>query len=237
MSQTDKTNHYIPIPLISFQHLSLSLQHATYPQLTQQNKQTNKLNQHIGSCWAFAAVSPLESRAAIAGSPLVALSEQHLVDCSGSTGNNGCNGGLMTNAYDFYIRNKGACAEVDYPYTGRDGTCRECDPVVKVKGYKTIANGDIAHIEALQTGPISVAIAASSSAFQFYSSGVLTACSDRSINHGVVLTGYKDIDGTPAYVLRNSWGASWGNQGYMYIATGKDLCGLTTSFFDVFPFA
>lgn len=188
-----------------------------------------------GSCWAFAAISPLESRAAIDGQKLVDLSEQQLVDCSGSTGNNGCNGGLMSNAYEYLKKAGGSCLTSDYPYTAKDGSCKSCTPAVKVTGYKSIAKGDAAHIEALQSGPISVAIAASSSAFQFYSSGVLTSCSDRSINHGVTLTGYKVIDGKEAYVLRNSWGASWGNQGYMYIATGGDLCGLTTSSFDAYP--
>ena len=190
-----------------------------------------------GSCWAFSAVSGIESSIAIKTGQLHDLSEQQLVDCSGSYGNHGCNGGLMSSAYEYVKAAGGVCATSDYAYTARDESCKDssCKKIATVTGYKFIANGDQAHLEALQDQPIPVAIAASSSAFQFYNSGILTQCSDRSVNHAVNLVGYGVEGGVQYYILRNSWGTSWGDAGYMKIATGNNLCGLTTSRFDCFP--
>jgi len=189
-----------------------------------------------GSCWAFASTAPLESRYSIEKGSLYDLSEQQLVDCSGSTGNNGCNGGLMSNAYEYLKKAGGSCLSVDYPYTAKDESCKTtCAAKVEVTGYKTVATNDDAHIEALQSGPVAVALAASSSAFQFYSSGILTACTDRSINHGVTMVAYGVEGNTEYYTIRNSWGASWGDAGYIKIAARNKLCGLTTSTFDAYP--
>eukprot|EP00461_Guttulinopsis_vulgaris_P002944 UN02945 len=188
-----------------------------------------------GSCWAFATTAPLESRVAINGGKLYDLSEQQLVDCSGSTGNSGCNGGLMSNGYEYIKKAGGMCLTSEYPYTAKDGSCKSCSAVVSVSGYQTVATNDDAHIEALQSGPVGVALAASSSAFQFYSSGILTSCTDRSINHGVTLVAYGVEGGVEYYTIRNSWGASWGDKGYIKIAARNKNCGLTTSTFDVFP--
>lgn len=144
----------------------------------------------------------------------------------------------MSNSYEFLRKAGGACLSQDYPYTAKDeGKCQKCTPVVQVTGYHSIARGDDAHIEALQSGPIAVAVAANSAAFQFYSSGVLTECSDREISHAVVLVAYeKDPQtGQETYILRNSWGKTWGNGGNMRIAVGKELCGLGTSPFDTYP--
>lgn len=142
----------------------------------------------------------------------------------------------MADGIEYLAKNGGACTTQDYPYTARDGSCKKtCTPVVKPTGYKHLATTDAAHIEALQSGPISVAVAASSSAFQFYSSGVLTRCTDQNLNHGVTLVGFVTVEGTQAYILRNSWGTSWGSKGYMYIKAGEKLCGLTTTDDDGYP--
>jgi cathepsin L len=118
--------------------------------------------------WAFSTIQSLEAANAIATGKLLDLSEQQLVDCSGSTGNEGCNGGLMDNAFDYLISAGGACLTSDYEYTARDGTCKKCTPAVKVKGYTQAGSGNAALSQTLQQGPIAVALSATSK-FQFYS--------------------------------------------------------------------
>lgn len=188
-----------------------------------------------GSCWAFSTHASLEFEVALATGKIVDLSEQQLVDCAGSAGNNGCNGGLMSNAFEYLKSNGGACLQKDYPggYTAKDGKCQACTPSIKVAGYKTVSTTEDAHYTIAQDRVISVALAASSSAFQFYKSGVVTTCTDRSINHGVALVGTGNLDGVNYFNIRNSWGASWGDAGYIKLGQGSQ-CGLTTSRFDVF---
>lgn len=199
-----------------------------------------------GSCWAFAAMAPLETMVADETGKLYDLSEQELVDCAGGKwGNNGCNGGLMSLAYDYLESRPDICTTKGYPYVARDNrcvadSCGETAPV-KVKGYTSVPAGDAAHIKQLQKGPIGVALAASSSAFQFYKDGVVDTCTDRSINHGVTMVSYgetvnKDGKTVQYYGIRNSWGSSWGNQGMiLLLANGSPQCGLTTSSFDAVP--
>ena len=188
-----------------------------------------------GSCWAFSTMSILESRSAIATGKLYDLAEQQLVDCAGSAGNYGCNGGLMTSGYEYLIKNKGACLTKDYPYTATDGKCKHCTPEVTLKSYKTIAPTQQAHQEALQTGPVAIALAASSAAFQFYTSGVLTDCTDTEIDHAVSLVGWAASGNTKYWIVRNSWGPSWGSSGYINIAFANNPCAITTCTFDAIP--
>lgn len=124
--------------------------------------------QYNPDSWAFSAIQALEAANAITNGQLYDLSEQQLVDCSGPTGNEGCNGGLMNNAYDYLISAGGSCQTKDYPYTGRDGSCKKCTPSVVVKGYDTAPSGNDGLAKTLQRGPVAVALAATSS-FQFYS--------------------------------------------------------------------
>jgi len=96
-----------------------------------------------GSCWAFSATGAIEGAVFIAGKGLTSVSEQQLVDCSGSQGNMGCNGGLMDYAFEYVIKNKGIAAESAYPYTARDGSCKTTVASVStISSYKDIASGD-----------------------------------------------------------------------------------------------
>lgn len=190
-----------------------------------------------GSCWAFSAVAPFESAWAIKTKKLVKLSEQQLVDCAGSHGNEGCNGGLMTTAYDYYIENGGACSADEYGYTARDGSCKKCSPVAKISGYKVVNGKDL--VNAIAVNPVSIAVAASGFAFQFYSSGVIKdgSCSDKNLDHGVVVVGYANKSGSDPdhYIIRNSWGGSWGEQGHFRAQANVDCLGIESDEYNSYP--
>lgn len=125
---------------------------------------------------------------------LVSLSEQELVDCDTSGEDQGCNGGLMDNAFDFILQNKGLTTESDYPYVGTDDTCntkKETSHVAKITGHEDVpANSESALLKAVANQPVSVAIDASGSDFQFYSSGVFTGECGTELDHGVTAVGY-----------------------------------------------
>lgn len=189
-----------------------------------------------GSCWAFSAVASLEGQHFKASGKLVSLSEQQLVDCSSRYGNQGCNGGFMTQAFRYIKANKGDDTESSYPYKARDGKCK-FDPKsvgATVTGYVEIASGDEdALTEAIATvGPISVAIDASQPSFQFYSSGIYTddSCSSTQLDHGVTAVGYGSLgQGQDYYIVKNSWASGWGDNGYILMARNQDnMCGIAT---------
>ncbi|CAH0545773.1 unnamed protein product [Brassicogethes aeneus] len=179
-----------------------------------------------GSCWSFSATGALESQNQIKNGKLVSLSEQNLIDCSGSYGNEGCNGGLMTSAFE-YVQDHGIMAEAAYPYEEVQRKCRfnKSKVVLKSSGYVDIKeNSETDLINAIGTvGPVSVAIDATSK-LQFYSSGLFTdkTCSKNALNHGVLAVGY----GSDNIVVKNSWGSSWGENGYVRFTRGKNLCGI-----------
>ena len=186
-----------------------------------------------GSCWAFSAVGAMESRWAIKSGALLSLSEQQLVDCAiGSYGNEGCNGGDMGTAIQ-YAHDFGMMLESAYPYTASDTTCVYNKAEVKVTplGDAQVAtNNAVALKTALADGPVSVAIEADTFVFQFYSGGILNskACGT-NLDHGVVAVGYgADASGKQYYIVRNSWGPSWGLGGYINIAIvdGAGICGI-----------
>jgi len=183
-----------------------------------------------GSCWAFSAIGAVEGAWKIAKGQLVSLSEQQLVDCAGAQGNQGCNGGLMSSAFKYLISSGGSCGESAYPYTAKDGTCvaAKCDKVVKISAGKDCNPNDENDLGAkLQMQPISVAIEADQSIFQFYKSGVLDGNCGKNLDHGVLAVGYTNDAKGGYWIVKNSWGKTWGNTGYVWIRAFKNMCGIS----------
>jgi C1A family cysteine protease len=189
-----------------------------------------------GSCWSFSATGALEGIYEITYGTLESFSEQELVSCDQSfLGDHGCNGGLMDNAFKWVKSNGGLCSESDYPYvsgvTKQNEECKDhssCDNTkLKVTSYTDVKkNSDSALMSALEQQPVSVAIQANQPAFQFYSSGVLTGECGTNLDHGVLAVGYGTwTDGTDYYKVKNSWGPSWGMDGYILIERGASQSG------------
>jgi len=183
-----------------------------------------------GSCWAFSATGGIEGAVQIKTGELKSVSEQQLVDCSGSEGNQGCNGGLMDYAFQWVIKNKGIASQSAYPYTARDGSCKKVASVSTISGFKDVSQGDEdALLAAVEKAPIPVAIEADQSCFQFYHSGVLDDAScGTNLDHGVLAVGYATdaATGKDYWRVKNSWGASWGDKGYIKFVRGKNQCGI-----------
>jgi hypothetical protein len=187
-----------------------------------------------GSCWAFSTVAAVEGVNQIATGSMIPLSEQELVDCD-NTYNEGCNGGLMDYAFEFIIKNGGIDTEEDYPYTAKDGKCdstRKNAKVVTIDGYEDVpVNDEKSLMKAVANQPIAVAIEAGGRAFQLYESGIFTGACGTALDHGVAAVGYGTENGVDYWIVRNSWGAEWGEKGYLRMernlksaATGK--CGI-----------
>lgn len=184
-----------------------------------------------GSCWSFSATGSMEGRNFLKNGKLVSLSEQQLVDCSTKQGNEGCNGGLMDYAFK-YAEATQMETEAQYPYTGRDGTCHAKGGALLVKDFKDVTpKSPKALMAALEEGPVSVAIDASSILFQLYFGGIMHLFCGDSLDHGVLLVGYGTENGMDYWMLKNSWGAGWGEKGYFRMkrdaVEGKPgFCGL-----------
>lgn len=180
-----------------------------------------------GSCWSFSATGSLEGAWKIAGNDLPILSEQQLVDCDKVDA--GCSGGLMDNAFN-YIKQHGSCTESSYPYKATDGSCKEssCDlaiPQGGVTGYHDVS-GEVDLESAVNQQPVSVAIEADQQGFQLYSSGVFTSSCGTQLDHGVLAVGYGTLNGVDYWKVKNSWGASWGDAGYILMQKGVNQCGI-----------
>lgn len=182
-----------------------------------------------GSCWAFSSVASLEGAHWLATRNLLKFSEQQLVDCAGfKYGNYGCNGGLEDNAFKYYETNK-AILGADYPYTGKNGSCQYdslSNSGVEVSTYLDVAADNLNQLTAaVAQQVVSIAIEADKRVFQQYSTGIFDSDScGTNLDHAVAIVGY----GIDYWLVRNSWGTSWGEAGYIKIAktSGDGVCGI-----------
>ena len=173
-----------------------------------------------GSCWTFSATGAVEGAWSISKGQLVDLSEQELVDCATgvSYGSHGCSGGTMEGAFKFVIEH-GQCSLASYPYTAKDGNCKSCSAVAHISSCSDVKPNDQVSLKAaVAQQPVAVAISADTMIFQSYSSGVITSANCyTSLNHGVLAVGYGTENGQDYWLVKNSWGTSWGNNGYVKI--------------------
>jgi hypothetical protein len=184
---------------------------------------------NCGSCWAFSTTGCVEGIVQIRHGHLTSLSEQQLVDCAGSYGNLGCNGGMMDYAFKYVMAN-GLCTEQAYPYTAVKGTCKSSSCAMsadsKITGYYDVTHTENALGAADDTQPISVAIEADQYGFQHYSSGIYSGTCGKNLDHGVLVVGYGTSGTTPYWKIKNSWGTTWGEAGYMQMIRNQDECGI-----------
>lgn len=187
-----------------------------------------------GSCWSFSTTGALEGAYYVAHGTLESFSEQQLVDCDTRKNGGkdmGCNGGLMDNAFAWIEKNGGLCTESAYPYSsGTTKTAGTCDtsctvvPDSEITNYVDVkAKSDDDMMSALAQQPVSIAIQADQTDFQLYKSGVFTGSCGTKLDHGVLAVGYGSLDGVDFYMVKNSWGTTWGDNGYIRMGRGKEF--------------
>jgi len=189
-----------------------------------------------GSCWSFSATGTMEGAVFLKTGTLVSLSEQNLVDCV-QDGSYTCEtGGIMQDAYAYVIQQGGIEDESDYPYCGIDCDGESCEfsaskIAADISSYQNVDQTEAALLTATVQQPVSIAIDASSYQFQLYSGGVfnLPSCSSTQLDHGVLSIGYGTYNNVAYWLVKNSWGTSWGMQGYIMMSRNKsNQCGVAT---------
>ncbi|THG01252.1 hypothetical protein TEA_008048 [Camellia sinensis var. sinensis] len=190
---------------------------------------------HCGSCWTFSTTGALEAAYKQAFGRAISLSEQQLVDCAGAFNNFGCNGGLPSQAFEYIKYNGGLDTEEAYPYTAKDGACKFSFENVGVQVLDSVnitlgAEDELKHAVAF-VRPVSVAFQVVDG-FRSYKDGVYTSdtCgkTPMDVNHAVLAVGYGVENGIPYWLIKNSWGGDWGDNGYFKMEMGKNMCGVAT---------
>jgi C1A family cysteine protease len=223
-----KPNRHRNVKLLDETNLATSVDWVTAGAVTAIKNQGQ-----CGACWSFSTTGALEGLYFINDGTLISFSEQQLIDCSSSYGNQGCNGGLMDDAFK-YVEAKGIMRESDYGYLAKSGTCKYnvSKTVFKNTGYTDVkADTPTQLLAAVNKGPVSIAIEADQNVFQSYTSGIINSTScGTSLDHGVLVVGY---NGTSYWIVKNSWGTTWGESGFVKIAygtqsSGKGICGINS---------
>ncbi|KAG7598600.1 Peptidase C1A papain C-terminal [Arabidopsis suecica] len=193
-----------------------------------------KVQGACGSCWAFSVIGAMEGLTKISGKNLLTLSEQQLIDCD-TEKNTGCDGGGIEEAFKYIIKNGGVSLETEYPYQVKKGSCRaNARPATQtqIRGFEMVpSHNERALLEAVRRQPVSVLIDARADSFKNYKGGVYAGLDcGTDVNHAVTFVGYGTMSGLNYWVLKNSWGESWGENGYMRIRRDVEwpqgMCGI-----------
>uniref|UniRef100_A0A8B9PAD6 CATS protein n=1 Tax=Apteryx owenii TaxID=8824 RepID=A0A8B9PAD6_APTOW len=200
----------------------------------ERRRATDAVRGACGACWAFSAVGALEAQVKLKTGKLVSLSAQNLVDCSRSYGNEGCGGGWRTKAFQYIIDNQGIDSDDSYPYTAQDGTCHY-NPAARAancSSYVELPYGDESALKdaVANAGPVSVGIDSSQPTFFLYKAGIYDEphCSQIG-NHAVLVVGYGTSDGKDYWLVKNSWGVHFGEQGYIRMSRNRgNQCGIAS---------
>ncbi|KAL8217644.1 hypothetical protein R6Q57_021017 [Mikania cordata] len=198
-----------------------------------------------GSCWSFSTTGALEGSHFLQTGELVSLSEQQLVDCDHecdpaeyNSCDSGCNGGLMNNAFEYILKAGGLQKEEDYPYTGKDGTCHfdKSKIAASVSNFSVVSTDEDQIAANLVTyGPLAIGINAAWMQTYIGQVSCPYICSKQKMDHGVLLVGYGSagyaplrFKDKPYWIIKNSWGADWGEDGYYKLCSGYNACGMDT---------
>lgn len=180
-----------------------------------------------GSCWAFSATGEMEGAHFVETGELLSFSESQLVDCDYSIlGNHGCSGGLMTTAFKYYKKHD-AATEDQYPYVPKKDKCHIGETTkVHANSYSKVKKSVEQLKGAITAQPVAIGVHAGQDAFRLYQGGIMTDCAATPLDHGILAVGFNTEASTPYWVVKNSWGTRWGENGYAKIAMDGAACGI-----------